>query len=225
MDHSEAVRMMASEKYLLDELQPEEVEAFEEHLFSCHECAMDVRAGSLFLEHSKVELASPRAVAAPSGWFAWCRPAFAVPAMALLLLVIGYQNLVTVPAAKRAVAENRSPRILTVAPTVSGITRVNGASSITINKGEPFFLPVEIPGQDGLQGYSVEFHNPAGGVEWSRSVSAEEIKNTLTILAPGVTQAGKYEVVVSGMNAQGQQQEVGRYPIELKFPGAANPKP
>src|ERR1022692_1444688 len=55
MDHSEASRLMASEKYLLDELPPSEMEAFEEHLFGCHECAMDVRAGSVFLEHRSEE--------------------------------------------------------------------------------------------------------------------------------------------------------------------------
>ena len=42
MDHSEAMRLMASEKYLLDELSPTELEEFEEHLFGCHDCATPV---------------------------------------------------------------------------------------------------------------------------------------------------------------------------------------
>jgi len=44
MDHSEAVREMAAERYLLDELEPEAREAFEEHVFDCPECALDLRA-------------------------------------------------------------------------------------------------------------------------------------------------------------------------------------
>ena len=65
---------------------------------------MDVRAGSQFVEQSKIVLAeetepvSVRATArpkpVPSPWLSWLRPAFAVPAMALLLVVVVYQNRV-----------------------------------------------------------------------------------------------------------------------------------
>src|SRR5580658_5165757 len=101
MDHGDASRLMASEKYLLDELSPAEIEAFEEHLFACPECALDVRAGSLFLEQGKLELANPApkvdripVEVRPSQRFPWWRPAF-IPVMAILLIVVGYQNLVT----------------------------------------------------------------------------------------------------------------------------------
>jgi putative zinc finger protein len=232
MNHSEANRLMASEKYLLDELSHDQVEAFEEHLFGCHECAMDVRAGSLFLEQGKVELAHPAAaevrtriaIRKPSGWFAWLRPAFALPAMAVLLLVIGYQNLVTYPALKGALAENRAPRILPAGALVSGEVRgPEGASIVLLRAGEPFLLPLDIPANKTFPSYVVELHNPAGGVQWSLPISAEAIKNTLPIQSPGVNRAGKYEVVVMGVNAQGEKLEVGRYPLELQFARAANP--
>ena len=35
MDHSEAVQLMATERYLLGELSPDQREAFEEHFFEC----------------------------------------------------------------------------------------------------------------------------------------------------------------------------------------------
>jgi anti-sigma factor RsiW len=47
MDHQEAVRQNATEKYLLDELDPELRDQFEEHLFDCQDCALDVRAGAM----------------------------------------------------------------------------------------------------------------------------------------------------------------------------------
>ena len=96
MDHSEASRLMASERYLLDELSTADRDAFEEHLFACHECALDVRAGSVFLEHGKVDLAGsvlrpglvPEKVRPSFGLSSfgtsWWRPAFAIPAMAIL---------------------------------------------------------------------------------------------------------------------------------------------
>ena len=232
MDHSEASRLMASEKYLLDELPPTEMEAFEEHLFACHECAMDVRAGSAFLEHSKAELAnfSPRverraAEVRPSRGFAWWRPALAIPAMAILLIVVGYQNLVTYPAMKGALAENKAPRILPAVSLVSAVTRGSPPSVIAVPAGEPFLLPLDIPPQNAFQSYVVELQNPTGGVEWSLPVSSESIKNTLTIAAPGVDKAGHYEVVVIGRSAQGQNSEVGRYPFDLQFARTANPEP
>src|SRR5580704_6048204 len=66
MDHSESIRLMAAEKYLLGELAPELREQFEEHFFDCQECALDVRAGAALVEHSKVVLSEPVAVSPAS---------------------------------------------------------------------------------------------------------------------------------------------------------------
>lgn len=234
MNHSEASHLMASEKYLLDELSPDEAQAFEEHLFGCHECAMDVRAGSLFLEQSKLALANPAARHIPaegresSGWFAWLRPAFAVAALAVLLLLAGYQNLVTFPALKGALAENKTPKILPATSLISDASRGPGdlPAVITVRAGKPFLLPLDIPAKNTFESYVVELQNPAGSVEWSLPVSTEASKNTLPIQSPGVDQAGKYELVVTGLNAQGGKvSEVGHYAFELQFARAANPEP
>ncbi len=233
MDHSEATRLMASEKYLLNELPPEALGEFEEHLFGCHECAMDVRAGAAFLAGGKAELAAsftaPERVPmevrrAPR--FAWWRPAFAVPVMALLLITIGYQNLVTYPVLKDALAESKAPRILPAASLVGSVTRGLTPTAITVQPGKPFLLPLDITPQDVFQSYRVELHNPAGGVEWALPVSARAAKNTLPISVPGVSQAGRYELVVIGLNAQGEKiSEAGRYPFELQLATASNPEP
>ena len=59
MNHDEAKHAMASERYLLDELAPADREQFEEHMFSCQECALDVRAGKAFIDQSRVVLYAP----------------------------------------------------------------------------------------------------------------------------------------------------------------------
>src|SRR5271169_6532231 len=111
MNHDEALRQKATERYLLDELDSELKDQFEEHLFDCQDCALDVRAAAMFVEQSKVVLGEPTAVLPArkpavasgklgwleAGWFGWFRPAFAVPVLALLLAVIAYQNFVTYP--------------------------------------------------------------------------------------------------------------------------------
>src|SRR5271170_2980431 len=100
MDHKTAERTMAVEKYLLDEFSPEEKDAFEEHFFSCDECARQVKLGAAFMAHAKESLKGV-AVSTPAvtpvkepnrRWFAWLSPAFVVPAMALMLGVLAFQN-------------------------------------------------------------------------------------------------------------------------------------
>lgn len=49
MSHDEAVETFAAEQYLLEELDSRLREEFEEHLFDCQECALDLRAGATFL--------------------------------------------------------------------------------------------------------------------------------------------------------------------------------
>src|ERR1700733_865183 len=145
MDHTESIRLMAAEKYLLGELTPEQREQFEEHFFDCQECALDVRAGAALVEHSKVVLAEPFAVssarmpvAAKVGRWAWLRPAFVVPILAVLLVVVGYQNLVTYPQLKQLAS---SPQILPWA-SINFSTRGTRTTQISPGVGEGFHLLV-----------------------------------------------------------------------------------
>src|SRR5215475_2656073 len=102
MDHADAMRLNATERYLLNELDNIQLEEFEEHMFDCQECALDVQTASIFLEHTKNILAEPTPQPvrppvphpAPSSWFAWLRPSIAVPVMACLLFVIVFQDFV-----------------------------------------------------------------------------------------------------------------------------------
>ena len=87
MDHKDAVRLNATERYLLNELDPDQLDQFEEHLFDCQECALDLRTGAMFVEQSKNLLEEPTTVpkqAAPpvrASWLSWLRPAFAVQSL------------------------------------------------------------------------------------------------------------------------------------------------
>ncbi|MGA3348415.1 MAG: zf-HC2 domain-containing protein [Candidatus Sulfotelmatobacter sp.] len=216
MDHNEANRLMASEKYLLDELSPDEVEAFEEHLFACHQCSTDVRAGSLFLEHCKVELAAPVAhapVAAThekaSGWFAWLRPTFAIPAMAILLLVIGYQNLVTIP-------QSRQPGLL-AATTVNLGTYGDNSSQLAVHEGQEFLVNIIVPPGQRYSAYKVDLYNPAGVIE--ASIPVQDIaRDTWPIKFPESSHlSGTYKIAVHGINASGQDVEVGTKSFGLQI--------
>jgi anti-sigma factor RsiW len=86
MDHLEAERQMLSERYLLNELTPEVREEFEEHFFSCQQCALDLETGAAFLDHSKAVLSSPMrsevtkpVELGPQKFWTRLRPAFVFP--------------------------------------------------------------------------------------------------------------------------------------------------
>jgi hypothetical protein len=56
VDHDEAVRTLATEKYLLGEMYSDLREEFEMHLFDCEQCAFDLWAAVTFLAHAKAIL-------------------------------------------------------------------------------------------------------------------------------------------------------------------------
>src|ERR1041384_2468704 len=153
MDHPEAIRLMAVKKHLLNELSPELRRSFEEHLFECKECEFDVQAGYALIDGSKEALAStavevPKAVVPgkQSSWLSWFRPAFAAPVMALLVFVVGYQNLVTVPALQNEVAAAQSPHILNTVYLTAGVSR-GSAVQVTTKRNYPVSLTLDIPAE------------------------------------------------------------------------------
>jgi hypothetical protein len=222
MNHDLVVRQKMTERYLLDELDPEQRDQFEEHLFDCPECALDVRAGAAFVEQSKAVLAenppatSPLPVPMPSprGWFAWLRPAFAVPALALLLIVIGYQNLVTYPRLQQAVNQ---PQVLPWA-SVSVGTWGAGGPTITTAPGKGFLLFLRIPPEGAYDQYTADLYNPAGKIEWSLTIPATPGQDQWPVQVPGASrESGTYTVAVRGITAAGTTTDLGRTSFELRI--------
>jgi len=223
MDHELVVRQKMTERYLLDELDPAQRDEFEDHLFDCRDCADDVRAGVTFVEQSKVVLAerpapasvTERAPAPPqAGWFAWLRPVFAVPALAVLLAVVGYQNLVTYPQLGQAL--NR-PQILPFASVNVG-TWGAGGPVITAAPGKGFLLFVRIPPDGAYTRYTADLCNPAGKVEWSLAIPAVAGQDQWPVQVPGANrEAGTYTVAVRGVTAAGESKEVGRASFDLQI--------
>jgi hypothetical protein len=221
MDHTESIRLMAAEKYLLGELAPEQREQFEEHFFDCQECALDVRAGAALVEHSKVVLAEPDAVspvrmpvAAKPGRFAWLRPAFVVPVLAVLLGVVGYQNLVTYPQLKLAAS---TPQILPWA-SINISTRGASTTPISTHAGEGFHLLVNIPPDSHYASYTFDLSSPSGRLEWSRTVPATSSDEARSIYVPGANQEqGAYTLAVHGNTASNESSDLGHYSIEVQI--------
>jgi anti-sigma factor RsiW len=231
MEHNEAVNEMVVERYLLDELTPERREAFEGHLFDCAECAFDLRAGAFFVEEAKVQLpalvesgAAPRAISparrAPNrtDWFAWLRPAFAVPTFAALLAVISYQNLVTLPALRTASTE---PRLVPWVGFHTG-TRGDAHLSVPANRNQGAGVLIELPQENAYTSYAFDLYDPQGRRSWTHTASAFDQAGTGTatfsLVVPGAgLQQGSYTLVTSGISPQGARTEIDRRILDVHF--------
>jgi hypothetical protein len=232
MDHSEALQQMAAERYLLDELTPDAREAFEEHLFDCPECTLDLRAGAAFVEVAKTQLpgltgAMPAPVPSRSRehkvkrewWLFWRQPAFAAPAFATLLLVIGYQNLVTYPRLRAAASQ---PRLIPWAQLHEAM-RGGAPVSIAADRDHGVALPVDLPSQLGegsYASYSIDLYDPRGKLAFSSIVAAPGESDSgpqrLGLVIPGAAlHNGVYTLAVSGVGANGERTVIDRYAFEI----------
>jgi hypothetical protein len=242
MDHDQAVAELVAERYLLDELTPEAREAFEEHAFDCQECALDLRAGAAFVDEAKLQLpglvgaavapvppvqsrfetrdgarnATPGLGARVDAWLGWLRPAFAVPAFAALLLVVGFQNFVTLPELRARMDEPRLTPWVALRGAVRGeaiaADRKNGLA-LTIDLGAE-------PSGAAYERYTVDLLDADGKKIWTGTMAAPETSASgarrVGLVIPGERlHSGAYTIAVSGRGAEDTAAAVDRYTIQV----------
>ena len=236
MEHSEAVEAMAVERYLLDELTPDERETFEEHVFDCSECAMDLRTAAAFVDEARVQLPamvaaelrtpvrSAKVAKAPWWKTLFATPMVMGPVFAALLVMVGYQNLVVVPALK---TEAREPRMMPLVGLHGGAR--GAAQVIALDPKAGAALAVDFPEQTGYSSFAFDLFDPAGKAAWSHSVlAARDEANSGTSDALGAGQLmlqipaeglreGAYTLAVSGVDAQGQRTPLEKSGFEIQL--------
>src|ERR1700733_4900838 len=83
MDHLDAEKMKAAERYMLGDLAVSEVEEFERHFFDCPQCSEELRALTIFQENARAVFAEqdlapvPASVPVPksaAGWWGGFSP-------------------------------------------------------------------------------------------------------------------------------------------------------
>jgi hypothetical protein len=219
MDHDLAVKSQACEKYLLGELSPDLRDAYEEHYFSCAECATQLRmaaelvgAGQHIFAKTPELAASAPAMREPGGWSRWLRPAFAIPVMAGLLLIVGYQNLILIP----RLQQSQAPRVLPMYSLISANTRGETLPVFAAQPNQPFGLYVDIPVDREISNYKVSVQDPWGKTILSSSLdSAQAQKTQVLVINPG-KKSGKYTLIIIG---QPKPTELARIQFTVDFPG------
>ena len=212
MEHAYASEHRLVEQYLLEELSPDVRDEFEQHFFDCRECAAELRMTSEFLQAARTELLRSVAETVSQAMeprfslrnlLQW-RPVFAVAAFAACLLVVVYQNAITLPRLRNEVARVDSPAVLPSLSLVGGNSRGGGLPSVNTNGAGWILLQVDIPMQEGAWGYTCALYSPQHDLLWSVPVSAEAAKDTVSLHAPlGDAASGTYSLVVRAGASQG----------------------
>jgi anti-sigma factor RsiW len=229
MDHNEAKQTMAAERYLLDELTPEEREAFEQHVFDCPDCAFDLRAGSAFITEARAQLPElatqsyapvPQPKALPARkprWSSWLQPAFAVPVFAVLLALIAYQNISVIPGLKRAAEE---PRIVHSTAIHLG-TRGSAHTVVSADRTEGLALSIELPQTSGYSSFVFDLYDSHGKQVWTHAVTASAADSAddsiVSFVIPGSgLLENSYTLEVSGSTPQNNRVEIDRRVLDVQ---------
>lgn len=222
MEHELAIKSLAAERYLLKEMTPEERDEFEEHYFSCSECADAVRTGTALtvngreaVKEQALHPSRPGQVAvirtcpgnsAPKGsrsnrFKAWTASIPAAVAAALLLMA-GGQELVIVRHLKQPRSVSRA--------TLHAQTRA-AKSVFKVTGPMDSVLDLEIGDERDLSSCRIELVENGGVIS---TVSNAPVRDGMTELyLPGTFPSGDYEILV---RAQSDGVEAGRFPIRIE---------
>ncbi len=236
MDHSEAVRLQAAEKYVLGELPKEQHAAYEEHYFDCPACAEEIKATVAFMESARrvareeaLEPVGARrhvpATQMTDGWFAWLRPAFAVPVLAALVLFIGYQNGVTIPRLKDSSSSQMGQTISSSFQLRGSVRGGNesgdAANRVRLRAGDGFTLNFDFTPSGTFSEYDWQLRDQAGRLVKQGKVGGDKKYQAVSVpVLGGVERAGKYSLVFFGADGDGQtanESEAQRLTFTVEF--------
>jgi len=224
MKHSEAVEQLAVERYLLEELDPDAREEFEEHLFDCQECALDLRAGTHFVNEAKAQLPGIPDRAAdrkagrtkPGFWLFLLRPALVAPAFAALMGIVVFQNAITFPALRNAASQPRLVPLTHLRPATRGAVH----QTLLADPAHGIALQVDRPLDNDSAFYSIDLRDAQGKSIWTANVPVKadtsEQSPQLSIFIPGKGLAnGSYALDVQGLGMQGERGSEEQYVFDI----------
>ena len=224
MNHQEALREMAVERYLLGELNGESLHSFEEHLFECPECTMDVKSGAIFIDGARTELSVPRKITAPNvgsagRWISWfTSPWILAPALAACLLILAFQTFVLQPRMKLEIAQAQTPRVLNPLVLANAGARGDSIPAIVAPEHGFFVISLDIPTSGGFSKYWCSLNAQDGAVLWQTIISPEQARDALFISMPtDKTKDGLNVFLIQGQTPSGTLEDLAKYKFRVKI--------
>jgi len=202
MTHDNAIETMAAERYILDELDPAERDAFEEHFFDCTGCTADVR------DAAKIAAGVRTRVVPAKHYSRWA----AAAAVAAVAIGLAYQYMPQIlhPSNPPSQAAHATPAAHAIpgeqfieldaprAPKEPFI--ILGKQSVSVD----FVIPVTDPHPP----YVCELRDEAGVVIGSTTVrTKDEAANAVSLVMP----AGKFHNGNYTLGIRGGDREIPPY--------------
>ena len=196
MNHEDAKKSMATERYTLDEMEPAERDAFEEHFFECSICADDVLDAAKFAAgvrlHVPVPIPLPIPATRRSNWWAVAASVFAVG--------FGYQSFWVLPHLKATQAHVMTVARLAEPIALESASRGTNEQIVRVVRPEEavaLTFPIETDKPQPL--YICEVRDDAGKVRASISVTQAEASEPVgMVLPPHTLSSGNYTLVIRG---------------------------
>jgi anti-sigma-K factor RskA len=213
IDHQQATKNMMAERYLLGELNENERDAFEEHLFECSKCFAQVKAGAEFVSSLKEIGAAEAETAgvhsgqqhAPGAWFLpKSSLVFAVMFLCVASLSI-YQGL-----RLRQMSKPEVVSVQTIHP--EGRSKANVVRAF---RNRSFELRVVFAAQPSNSGRA-QILNEAGKEITSIALNDLHTGELQVRLSAGMFRPGKYILRLTAFDqASAREIVLDRYPFEL----------
>ena len=227
MNHGEAIRLGATEKYVLGELPQSLRDEFEEHYFECLECALDLKAAAGFVDNARAVLRqntdkSAVKVSKPArGRSAWFRSVIVVPAFATLLLILAYQNTVTIPKLKEEAGRGGGHLFTSSFSLQMANTHGSNEVKVPVHRNESFGLDFDFIPAHIYDKYVCQLQDQSGRSFLQQSIpgTSANTEQHLVILG-GLIHPGKYHLVFvggSGTKVHETEDEVLRLSFSVEF--------
>jgi hypothetical protein len=224
MNHDQAIREQAVERYLLGELPQDARASFEEHFFDCALCAADLKDGAVFVDALRLDpqptvSSQPNIhlVAKPSP-ARWLRP-WLVPALAASLLLVAYQNIVLFPGLRHTVAVAQAPAVMNNLVLANIDARGADIPRLTAPAHGSFLISVDVPSKPEYATYICALYNASGEQLWQIPITSQQAENTVSLRVPtDKAVEGANELRVLGVPAAaGSPVDLGRYRFTLQI--------
>jgi hypothetical protein len=216
MDHQEALRLQAVEKYVLGDLRAGVREQFEEHYFDCPKCARDLNALVTFATASREILEEGRSPSGIPGQigraeqrsgetrrFGWLRPVIAGPAMAARVAIIVYQNAVMIPAIKNQATHQN---LIVSSFRLQGTTRGERITNVVVAPHESFELNFDFTPSQPAQSYTGRLVDSADREVLAFALNREQSNKGVHLVVPGgQIHTGSYALVFAADKSSSDQ--------------------
>jgi hypothetical protein len=231
MQHDDAIRTQAAERYLLGQMAAAERDAYEEHYFSCAECESELAAAAVFMDNARAVLVSKsiersdavRSTGSSTPADSWWKRLFVAPPRALvpalsagvlmLLVFTGYQQFGVIPGLRQQALELESPRHV---PALALRSASRGAAPrLQLSSDDQYaVLQADVLPDAPVARYTAVLSSNDGTERFRTSMPAAAAGMPTTILVPlRDLSSGGYTLVFYD-NAPGGR-EVGRFAFTI----------